>query len=101
MTVTNEPGYYEDGKFGIRIESVVLVQDVDTPYNFGDRGYLGFERITFVPIQTKLIDTSLLDPTEYKWINDYNAECLQKVSPFLKPNSLGLRWLEKEAAALK
>jgi len=101
MTVTNEPGYYEDGKFGIRIETVVLVREVDTPNNFGDRGYLGFEHITFVPIQTKLIDTSLLDPIEHKWINDYNAECFQKVSPFLKPDSLGHRWLERETAALK
>ncbi|RGB34801.1 Creatinase/aminopeptidase [Rhizophagus diaphanus] len=101
MTVTNEPGYYEDGKFGVRIESVVLVKEVDTPHNFGNRGYLGFERITFVPIQTKLVDVSLLDPIEHKWINDYNAECFQKVSPFLKPDSLGFRWLERETAALK
>lgn len=101
MTVTNEPGYYEDGKFGIRIESVVLVQEVDTPCNFGNRGYLGFERITFVPIQTKLVDVSLLNPIEHKWINDYNAECFQKVSPFLKPDSPGFRWLERETAALK
>lgn len=101
MTVTNEPGYYEDGKFGVRIESVVLVKEVDTPHNFGNRGYLGFERITFVPIQTKLVDVSLLDPIEHKWINDYNAECFKKVSPFLKPDSLGFRWLERETAALK
>lgn len=46
MTVTNEPGYYEDGKFGIRIENVVLVREVKTPYNFGDKGYIGFETVT-------------------------------------------------------
>ncbi|CAI2192755.1 17425_t:CDS:2, partial [Funneliformis geosporum] len=101
MTVTNEPGYYEDGKFGIRIETLVFVREVETPHNFDDRGFLGFEHITLVPIQTKLIDASLLNPIELKWINDYNAECLQKVSPFLKQNSPGIRWLEREAAALK
>ena len=46
MTISNEPGYYADGRFGIRLESIVLVRDVETPNNFGDKGYLGFERIT-------------------------------------------------------
>jgi Xaa-Pro aminopeptidase len=46
MTTSNEPGYYADGKFGIRIESVVLVCEVTTPNNFGDKGFLGFENIT-------------------------------------------------------
>ena len=46
MTVSNEPGYYADGKFGIRIESIVLVREVKTPNNFGDKGYLGFENVT-------------------------------------------------------
>lgn len=46
MTVSNEPGYYADGRFGIRIESIVLVREVQTPKNFGDKGYLGFENIT-------------------------------------------------------
>lgn len=101
MTVTNEPGYYEDGKFGIRIETVLLVREVNPPNNFGDRGYLGFEHITFVPIQTKLIDASLLNPTEHKWINDFNAECLQKVGPLLKPDSPGYRWLKRETKPFK
>lgn len=46
MTVSNEPGYYADGRFGIRIESIVLVRDAETPNNFGDKGYLGFEVVT-------------------------------------------------------
>ena len=46
MTVSNEPGYYVDGQFGIRLESIVVVREVKTPNNFGDKGYLGFERIT-------------------------------------------------------
>ena len=46
MTITNEPGYYADGKFGIRIENVMLVREADTPNNFGDKGYLRFENVT-------------------------------------------------------
>jgi len=48
MTVSNEPGYYADGRFGIRIESIVLVREVKTPNNFGDKGYLGFEHVTLL-----------------------------------------------------
>jgi Xaa-Pro aminopeptidase len=46
MTISNEPGYYADGRFGIRIESIVLVREVKTPNNFGDKGFLGFECVT-------------------------------------------------------
>ena len=46
MTTSNEPGYYADGKFGIRIESIALVCEVKTPNNFGDKGFLGFENVT-------------------------------------------------------
>ncbi|KAJ3300513.1 hypothetical protein HK104_011019 [Borealophlyctis nickersoniae] len=96
MTVTNEPGFYKDGAFGIRIENVMLIRNADTPYNFGDRGYFGFEHVTVVPIQTKLIDTGLLTGEERDWINAYHKECLEKVGPLLEKGSLGLKWLEKE-----
>jgi len=46
MTVSNEPGYYEDGRYGIRIENIVLVREVKTRNNFGNQGYLGFEHVT-------------------------------------------------------
>lgn len=48
MTVSNEPGFYADGRFGIRIENVVVVREADTPNNFGGKGYLRFERVTMV-----------------------------------------------------
>ena len=60
----SEPGYYEDGNFGIRIESLVLVTKADTKFNFKDKGFLTFESITLVPIQTKLIDPMLLTESE-------------------------------------
>ncbi|KAI8847907.1 peptidase M24, structural domain-containing protein [Chytridium lagenaria] len=96
MTVTNEPGYYEDGKFGIRIENVMIVKEVTTKSNFGGRGYLGFEHVTVVPIQTKMVDVELLLPEEKAWLNDYNAECFKKVSPFLAKDSAAYKWIVKE-----
>ncbi|KAL5033125.1 hypothetical protein BDEG_21165 [Batrachochytrium dendrobatidis JEL423] len=96
MTVTNEPGYYEDGAFGIRIENVLLVKKVETANRFGDNDYLGFEHVTVVPIQTKLIDTGLISPEERKWINSYNHECFEKVSGLLSKDEPGYKWLERE-----
>ncbi|KAI8089674.1 peptidase M24, structural domain-containing protein [Halteromyces radiatus] len=96
MTVTDEPGYYEDGKFGIRIENVLVVRDAATPNNFGDRGYLGFEHVTMVPLGRKLIDVDLLSPDEKKWVNDYHAETLEKLSPLLAADQDALDWLKKE-----
>ncbi|KAG0219555.1 hypothetical protein BGX31_011291 [Mortierella sp. GBA43] len=100
MTLTNEPGYYEDGSFGIRIENVLLVRKMDTRHRFGGNDYYGFEHVTFVPIQTRMIEKSLLSTAEVQWINQYHAECLDKVTPYLKKDSLGLGWLQREAVPL-
>jgi Xaa-Pro aminopeptidase len=91
-----EPGYYEDGKFGIRIENVILVKEVDTPNNFNDRGYLGFEHVTMAPLCRNLIDKSLLTAAEIDWINAYHNEVLEKLTPFVKDNDETLAWLKKE-----
>ncbi|KAL1569444.1 actin patch protein [Salvia divinorum] len=93
MTVTDEPGYYEDGNFGIRLENVLLVKEADTTFNFGDRGYLSFEHITWAPYQTKLIDTSLLVPEEVEWLNSYHIRCRETLAPHL--NTSEMKWLEK------
>ncbi|XP_028079462.1 aminopeptidase P1-like [Camellia sinensis] len=75
MTVTDEPGYYEDGKFGIRLGNVLAVIEAGTKFNFGDKGYLSFEHITWAPYQQKLIDLSLLMPEEVDWLNSYHSKC--------------------------
>jgi len=98
MTVSNEPGYYADGRFGIRIENVVLVRDAQTPHNFGEKGYLGFEHVTMCPMQAKLIDVSLLTAREKKWINDYHMEVRAKVAPLLQNDQRALDWLKRETA---
>ncbi|ORX52863.1 Creatinase/aminopeptidase [Hesseltinella vesiculosa] len=100
MTVTNEPGYYEDGQFGIRIENVLLVREAETPHNFGDRGYLGFEHVTLVPLGLNLIDIDLLSPGEISWINAYHAETREKLSPHLANDADALAWLERETSPL-
>ncbi|XP_021772939.1 probable Xaa-Pro aminopeptidase P isoform X2 [Chenopodium quinoa] len=92
MIVSNEPGYYEDHAFGIRIENLLFVKEMDTPNRFGGLAYLGFEKLTFVPIQSKLIDLSLLSAAEVDWLNDYHDQVWQKVSPLLDGSERQWLW---------
>ncbi|KIJ04503.1 hypothetical protein PAXINDRAFT_159354, partial [Paxillus involutus ATCC 200175] len=94
MTVSNEPGYYADGRWGICIENVVIVCEVETPNNFGN-GYLGFERVTM----TSLIDYAILTAEEKKWLNDYHAEVARKVGPLLQ-DECALAWLVTQCQAV-
>jgi len=64
MFVSNEPGYYEEGNFGIRIENIIRIVKANLPHNFGGRGFLKFEDVTFVPIQQKMIKPELLTQAE-------------------------------------
>ncbi|MCL7034223.1 hypothetical protein MKW94_002893 [Papaver nudicaule] len=93
MTVTDEPGYYEDGNFGIRLENVLIVNDADTKFNFGDKGYLSFEHITWAPYQIKMMDTSMLVPDEIEWVNTYHSKCRKILAPFLDESEMA--WLMK------
>ncbi|KAH7352339.1 hypothetical protein KP509_19G040400 [Ceratopteris richardii] len=98
MTVTNEPGYYEDGQFGIRLENVMIIKEASTEFNFADKGYLAFENITWVPLQKKLIDESLLSTTEKVWIDSYHQNCRTQLSPLLSGSEL--EWLTKATEPL-
>ncbi|KAI3451736.1 hypothetical protein Pfo_008401 [Paulownia fortunei] len=93
MTVTDEPGYYEDGNFGIRLENVLIVKEADTKFNFGDRGYLLFEHITWAPYQRKLMDVSLLVPEEVEWLNNYHSRCREILAPYMSTSEM--EWLKK------
>ncbi|KAK9013006.1 hypothetical protein V6N11_041030 [Hibiscus sabdariffa] len=88
MTVTDEPGYYEDGSFGIRLENVLVIKEADTEFNFGDKGYLSFDHITWAPYQIKLIDLSLLTPEEIQWLNTYHSKCQEILAPYMEK----MRW---------
>ncbi|WFD26778.1 Xaa-Pro aminopeptidase [Malassezia nana] len=101
MVLSNEPGYYLDGHWGIRIENLLIVQ----PHKLSggaepptSKGFLQFEHITLCPIQTKLIDPTLMTPEERAWVNEYHDEVLKKLRPRLEGDERALRWLEKECA---
>ncbi|RKP22752.1 peptidase M24, structural domain-containing protein [Syncephalis pseudoplumigaleata] len=100
MTITNEPGYYEDGQFGIRIENVLLVHKVKTPQQFANVDYLGFENVTMVPIHKKLIDVDLLSPEERQWVDEHHRQCFERVSPLLAKDGPAYAWLERETSPL-
>jgi Xaa-Pro aminopeptidase len=96
--ISDEPGYYEDGKFGIRIENMVMVKEVETKHKFGDKMYLGFGRITMTPHCRNLVDQSLLTNDEKKFINEYHEEVFAKTSKFFEENSVTMKWLKRETA---
>ncbi|MFY8146883.1 MAG: M24 family metallopeptidase, partial [Rhodobacter sp.] len=98
MILSNEPGYYREGQFGIRIENLIVVQAAPDLPGGDDRRQYCFETLTFAPIDRRLIVTAALSPAERDWLNAYHAETLAKLSPRL---SAGARaWLEQAAAPL-
>jgi Xaa-Pro aminopeptidase len=96
--ISNEPGYYEDGNYGIRIENVIMVKEAETKYKFGEKAYLGFEHVTMVPMCRKLIDVDLLSGGEKEWLNKYHKEVLEKTGHFFKEDERTRKWLERECA---
>jgi Xaa-Pro aminopeptidase len=96
MILSNEPGYYKTGEYGIRIENLVLV--VDMPVEGAEKETLGFETLTFAPIERRLIDASMLSDRELKWLNDYHAEVLARIGPRLEGEDKA--WLERQCAPL-
>jgi Xaa-Pro aminopeptidase len=98
MILSNEPGYYREGQFGIRIENLIVVQVAPALPGGDDRTQYCFETLTFAPIDRRLIVAKALSPGERDWLNAYHAETLAKLSPRL---SAGARaWLEQAAAPL-
>ena len=95
-----EPGFYEDGSFGIRIENIALVREVETTHSFGDKPFLGFEHVTMVPYCRSLIDAKLLTEKEKKWIDDYHADIFEKTKGFFEEDSVAMAWLRRETQPL-
>jgi Xaa-Pro aminopeptidase len=84
MITSNEPGYYEDGNFGIRIENLMVTVPAATPNNFAGRKFCKFEPLTLVPIQADLMDLSLLTDAEIAWINAYHAQVREALLPQMR-----------------
>jgi Xaa-Pro aminopeptidase len=88
MIVSNEPGYYKTGAYGIRIENLVLVQPAD---GGGEREMMRFETLTLAPIDRNLVEPSLLDDEEIDWLDAYHAEVRATLSPLVDPDTA--QWL--------
>jgi Xaa-Pro aminopeptidase len=96
MVLSNEPGYYQDGNFGIRIENLMVVVESDVTNRMSQEGQkmLGFETLTMIPIDKKLIDVDLLREDEILWLNEYHAKILDQVGGLLNPDEL--EWLREQ-----
>jgi Xaa-Pro aminopeptidase len=90
MIVSNEPGYYAPGKFGIRIENLLLVVKKEIPG--AERKMLGFETISFAPIDLRPVERGLLTTEEMAWLDAYHADVREKIGPGLEGDVRG--WLE-------
>lgn len=96
MITSNEPGIYRPGKWGVRIENLMLcVPAVNT--EFGE--YLKFETLTLCPIDSRCLDLTLLREDELKWLNDYHASVLQRLAPHV--NGPALDWLQQRTIAIE
>lgn len=98
MILSNEPGYYREGAFGIRIENLIVVQDAAPIAGGDDREMLDFETLTYVPFDRRLIDTDLLSKPEQDWIDQYHADTLKLLGPRLDASVLN--WLRQACAPL-
>ncbi|MCJ1404829.1 hypothetical protein MMC11_008055 [Xylographa trunciseda] len=101
LTNCSEPGYYEDGNFGIRIENIIMAKEVKTTHSFGEKPWLGFEHVTMVPMCRKLIDEKYLTPKEVTWLNNYHAEVLDKTKSYFEgKDERTMKWLERETRSI-
>ena len=96
MILSNEPGYYKAGEYGIRIENLVLVEPRDVPG--AERAMMGFETLTFAPIDRHAIAAELLTSDERAWFDGYHAMVLERIGPQLEGDALA--WLSGACAPL-
>ena len=98
MIISNEPGYYKEGAYGIRIENLVLVTEADKPAG-GDRDMLGFETLTLAPIDRRLVVADMLAGEELAWLDAYHARVREVIGPELGPADRA--WLEAATAPIQ
>jgi Xaa-Pro aminopeptidase len=96
MILSNEPGYYKAGDFGIRIENLELVVPIEVAG--AEKDMLGFETLTFAPIDKSLIKAEMLSDGERAWLNAYHAKVFAKIGPQL--SGADLDWLKDQCAPL-
>ena len=97
MIVSNEPGYYAAGGFGIRIENLLVVEE--RAIAGGERPMLGFETLTLAPIDLSLIEPKLMNADEIAWLDDYHAGVRRALAPRI--DSSIRRWLAQATRRLE
>ena len=97
MILSNEPGYYKQGSYGIRLENLIVVAPAE-PVSGGDISMHGFETLTLAPFDRRLIRADLLTPGERAWLDAYHARVLEEIGPLLDGEVLA--WLEAATAPL-
>lgn len=97
MICSNEPGYYRESAFGIRIENLLIVTAPEIPEG-GDRPMMGFETLTLAPIDRRLIERGALDAEERNWLDTYHARVLAEIGPQL--DDARRAWLQTACAAI-
>ena len=97
MIVSNEPGYYKEGAYGIRIETLQVVT-APQPIAGGERPMLGFETLTLAPIDRALVDRDLLSSEERGQLDAYHARVLTEIGPLVEPEVRA--WLERACAPI-
>jgi len=98
MVISNEPGYYLEDAYGIRIENLVAVRDEPEPEG-AEFALLGFETLTLAPIDRRLIVADMLNPDEVRWLDDYHQRVVSTLSPRLAPGTRD--WLVEACAPLR
>lgn len=96
MILSNEPGYYVEGEYGIRLENLIVVTPAESP---DGREMLGFETLTWVPLDTRMIDVGVMSQAQIDWLNDYHAQVRAKIGP--KVSGAVANWLDKATAPIK
>jgi Xaa-Pro aminopeptidase len=97
MILSNEPGYYKQDHYGIRVENLILIREPEA-ISGGERPMMWFETLALCPIDRRLIDPALLLGEERAWLNAYHARVLREIGPFLE--GAELKWLESACASL-
>jgi Xaa-Pro aminopeptidase len=113
MLVSNEPGFYKDGEYGIRIESLIMVEEDDKASKSIDNRHelmMKFNTVTMAPIDKRLIniepakdgdEKAILNDEEIKWVNEYHKRVYDTLSPLLSGEPDTVKWLEQACSPLK
>lgn len=115
MVTSNEPGFYDDGNFGIRIENLleIVVNNAEAEeatngagppakkQKTGGKEFLKFAKLTMIPIQKNMINVDIMTTAELDWLDAYHEEVLSKVAPLLEEGSPAMNWLVKSCEKIQ